>query len=95
MANIVVVETGARINVDFGDYYGVVPQVDFQCCSYQKTNLDAVCKDVGYCIVKMHNLEEWHVAFDLQPDCFIVDTVNGIAPTDNAHLYELLGSLIE
>lgn len=73
MANIVVVETNKRIDVDFGDYYGTSPLVDFKCTSYKQASLASV----------NHG------------DSFVIDTVNGIVPTDIDHLYTLLAQLME
>ena len=96
MANITIVKSGNAIKVDFGDYYGASPQVDFKKATYQKMNIDSIGEIPNDCIlIKMHNIDEWKVGDVQGPDNFVIDTVDGVAPTDLDHLYILLSQLSE
>ena len=94
MANITINKTGERIKVDFGDYYGVAPQVDYKVNNYQRANIEAIADADTYIHIKMRNLMEWRVGIS-GIDVFIVDSVNGVTPTDLTHLLDLLSQLME
>ena len=96
MANITIIKAGDAVRVDFGDYYGASPLVDYKKATYQKYNIDSIGFIPNDCIlIKMRNLSKWKVGAVQGADNFVIDTIDGIAPTDLDHLYTLLSQLSE
>jgi hypothetical protein len=92
MANIVITSTSTLIKVNLGGYnssFGMEKEY------WHKHSLH--CKLVyGDAFVKVSedNGTDIALTFDAQPNCYIVDSVDGVAPTSNAHLYSLLEALL-
>jgi hypothetical protein len=97
MANVVIVKTGNDIDVDFGVYANDV-RVDGRRASYQPQDIAIVWlqKDDAWVNIQMKvaiTTPYWEVNYDGSDGKFQVDSVDGVTPTDNVHLYELLKGL--
>lgn len=91
MANIVITSTTNSIKVDFGAYSSVLDGQTAGC--YQKRDIrfyklsDRVMADVM-------GEKEWPVVYTSTSGCFIIDSIDGSAPTSNADLYTKLIAMI-
>ena len=101
MANIVVTSDANAIYVDFGDYNSN-PDVNEDCSTYPRRTLLKVSKpyqeDYIRVIMDMSGApEEWWTSYQAvpgNPQVFVIDTVNGTAPTTLDQLKSLLEALI-
>ena len=88
MANAVIT-TGAKwIKIDFGVY--PMPTIH-----YTKYEIKGVEEKGACCIFMMNHRRDHTLSFDAQPSSYIVDTVNGVAPTSQADLVLKLVALID
>lgn len=101
MANIVVTSTSNYIYVDFG-IYGQDPAVNEENASYPRRTLARTSKPYGQPYIKIIMSvngagEEWFISYQAvpdRPDVFIVDSINGVAPTSLTQLRSLIDDLI-
>lgn len=101
MANIVVTSDANAVYVDFG-VYASDPNVNEDCSTYPRRTLSKVSKphqeDYIRVIMDMSGApEEWWVSYESvpgNPKVFIIDSVNGTAPTSLDQLKGLLEALI-
>lgn len=94
MANIVVTSTANSIKVDFGAYAGGdIPKK--RTYNLRKTIFFVSLEPSD---AKVTVLSEgspmWHLAYTATTGCFIVDSVNGAAPSSNSDLYDKIEALI-
>lgn len=100
MANIVITKSGNSIIVDFGVYQGS-PDVDGRKASYKHEDISIVwiAKDDSKITVKMKDAIttiEWPLTYDSTysgNELFIVDSVDGVAPTSNEDLFDKITAL--
>ena len=98
MANIVITTNGNLVHVDFGNY-AVSDSVDGKKASYLISDISIVWleKDESHVRVKMKDsitTNDWKLAYDNQhPDCFLVDSINGVAPTSNQDLMDKINAI--
>jgi len=92
MANIVVTSTTNTIAVDFGVYAGVQGLPTKK--TYKKSEVLSVSQASDQVNVYSIGDPQWNLAYTATTNCFIVDTVAGVAPTSNADLYDKIIALI-
>jgi len=94
MANIVVTSTTNAVKVDFGDYAAAVGR---KCGTWNKKHIVNFGLQDDDSMVIAHTLEEpkWTLSYTNGTSAMIVDTVDGVAPTDNEDLHNKLSALIE
>ena len=91
MANIVITSTTNTIKVEFNTYSSVLDGQEAGC--YQKRDIDFYrFSDRVRCIVKGE--KEWSVSYNSVSGCFIIDSIDGSAPSSNSDLYTKLIALI-
>jgi len=94
MANIVVTTVDANhIKVEFNAYYPDYYSV--KCTYYNRSNIQKV--EVFDDYIRVHvlsGLTDWTLSTTLTTGTFIVDSVDGIAPTDNDDLASKIAGLI-
>lgn len=92
MANITVTSTSNTIKVAFNDYSSVVGD---SLGTWQKKNLQFRL-NYFQTFVKVYegDFATWPVSFDGSDNSFIIDSVDGVAPTSNLDLYNKLIALI-
>ena len=90
MANIHVTSTTKSIIVDFKDLHPYTPNnIRGGCWSSDDIFFG---KYDGYVEAVVKDNAAWQVSFDGTEGTFKIDLVNGIAPTDNNHLFDLLAA---
>jgi hypothetical protein len=90
MANIHVTSTTKSIVVDFKDLHTVTPNnIRAGCWTSDDVFLGKYDNYVG---VTFKDKPSWEVSFDGLEGTFQIDLVNGVAPTDNNHLFDLLAA---
>lgn len=97
MANIVITKTGNIVNVDFGNYV-VSPSVDGKKASYKVDDISIVWleKDESIVHVKMKDAittRNWMLSFENVGNVFVVDSIDGVAPTSNQDLMDKINAL--
>jgi hypothetical protein len=97
MANVVITSSGNYIDVDFG-IYAVSSSVDGRKATYKKDDISIIWleKDDLFVDVKMKDAittNHWRLSFNATPEAFIIDSIDGIAPTSNIDLYNKLNAL--
>jgi len=100
MANITIVKSGNSIVVDFGVYIAS-NQIDYLKSSYLASDLSFIClmKDSSYIELKMtnaHSRKRWLLTYDSAysgDEYFIIDSVDGIAPSSESDLFDKLTAL--
>ena len=83
------IETTANIfKVDFGT---LAPLVGYQKATFHKRNVSFQLM-LGALYIRVENAqgESWTISTTPYEQAMIVDTVNGVAPVDNAGLFDLL-----
>jgi hypothetical protein len=90
MANIVVTSTEDKIHVNFGDYAELVRGIK-RCFNKRQIIYSNLTTD-NFVEVFVYGGGEWQLDINGEKG-LIVDSVNGVEPTDNAHLYELICNL--
>ena len=100
MANVVITKTGNSIIVDFGVYVAS-NEVDYLKSSYLVNDLVKVSlvKDSSHVELKIkdaHSSTRWALTYDSAyggSEYFIIDTVDGVAPTSELDLFNKLTAL--
>lgn len=93
MAFITITSTTNMIHVDFGVYAAAngIPKKEV----FHKNDISfLLCYDESFVGVKYAGQVGWSVNYDGAGENLQIDSVDGVAPTDNAHLYDLLTALI-
>lgn len=93
MPNVVVTSTTNSIKVDFGDYASNTIPAKGTWAKHAIANFQLADSDA---YVTAHALEEphWNLVYAASGQNLIVDTVDGVAPSSNADLYDKLIALI-
>ena len=97
MANIVITKTGNVVNVDFGNY-AVSNSVDGKKASYKVDDISIVWleKDDSVVYVRMKDYittNNWRLSFENVGNVFVVDSVDGVAPSSNQDLMDKINAL--
>ena len=93
MANVVVTSDANTIKVDFGIYYPTYCPVSI--AYYNRNEVNKV--ELYSTVVSVHVLsgtKDWELSFDGSAG-FHVDTIDGVAPTDNSDLCDKVAALIK
>jgi hypothetical protein len=93
MANIVVTSTTNSITVDFGVYASGTEIPTKRTYNKSKT-VFFVSQWSNEVTVISEGGPEWHLAYTATTGCFIVDSINGAAPSSNADLFTKISALI-
>lgn len=89
MANITIVRQDAAISVNFGVYYPSDVVTYIEVC-YQQSNFDLIGNAVSHIDIKFSDQEVFKVGIVQEDDNYVIDSVDGVAPTSINHLFELL-----
>jgi hypothetical protein len=98
MANIVITTNGNLVHVDFGNY-SVSQSVDGKKASYLISDISIVWmeKDDSVIYVKMKDAittNNWRLSWEyLDNETFVVDSINGVAPTSNQDLMDKINAI--
>ena len=97
MANITIVKSGNSVIVDFGDY-SLNDNVDGRKASYKVEDISVIWieKDDAFVSVKMKDAvtnNNWKLSFNSEPNSFIIDSIDAVAPTSNSDLFDKLTAL--
>ena len=90
MANIVVTSDSNKVHVNFGVYASQVGGLK-RCFNKQHIVYSNLAND-DFVEVYVYGGGEWQLDINGVKG-LIVDSVNGVEPTDNEHLYELICNL--
>jgi len=91
MANIIVTSTTNTIDVDFGDYSSLLDNLLEGC--YQKREIKFY-RFSDRVVAISHQEKNWNLCYTATTGCFIIDSIDGVAPTSNSDLYDKLIALI-
>jgi hypothetical protein len=93
MAFISVQTQGSVFIVTFGEY-AAAQTVNSKKRTFQKAGIGFnLAPDASTITVDMTGFPSWRVIKEAStdyPDALVIDTVNGVAPTNNDHLFDLL-----
>ena len=94
MANVVVTSTTNSIKVDFGVYAGgAIPKKRTYNIGKTIFYMSLEPSDAMVTVLS-EGSPQWNLAYTATTDCFIVDSINGSAPSSNSDLYDKLIALI-
>jgi hypothetical protein len=98
MANIVITSSGNSIIVDFGVYSNLAV-VDGRKAAYRVTDVSIIWLEKDDSIVNVImkdaiTTKHWQVSYSPEAEVFVVDTVDGVSPTDNIDLFNKLTALM-
>lgn len=87
MANIVITSTATTVGVDFGVYASVA---DMDKASFRRDEMSEVIKTFGadHVTVVMLDGNDFDLSYTTGTNAMVVDTVDGVTPTDNNDLYD-------
>ena len=91
MANIVITSTTNSIKVDFGVYSTSLDNQEAGC--YQKKDMRFYRFSDSVRAIELGE-KEWDLCWTATSGCFIIDSIDGVAPTSNSDLYTKLIALI-
>ena len=92
MSNVIITSSVNLINVDFGIYSSFV---GYKKGLFQKRKISIqLISDLSFVRVENSNGEHWAISYIQSGESLIVESVDGIAPTDNENLFYLLADLI-
>ena len=93
MANAVVTSDTKKIKVVFNDLSSTV---GMEQGYFSKEHLVEVHESSdGYVIILLDNDSCWKISTDGSGGTILVDSVNGVSPTDTTHLCDLIAGLID
>lgn len=92
MANITITTTTNSIKVDFGDYYP--QQIEYSKGVWAKNKIVAIELNT-YVHISLIGERDWLVSYDGAGQSVKIDSVDGVAPVDNADLYTKLVDLLD
>jgi hypothetical protein len=98
MANIVITKSGNSIIVDFGDYSSVIG-CDKRSFDIRDVSEAGYCSSDDFVDVMMrdsHGVRRWVLTWDSSysgSEKFIVDSVDGVAPTSQSDLFDKVTAL--
>ena len=92
MANVVVITTPNLFIVDFGVF---APLVGYKKATFQKGSISfQLVNDETFVRVEDSRGGNWSVSYNLSGQALIIDSVDGVAPTSNEDLFNILSSKI-
>lgn len=91
MANVVITSTTNSIKVEFNDYSS---SLDGQEGGVYQKSLVTFYRYSTKVIALVSGEKEWPVAYTATANCFIIDSIDGAAPSSNLDLYNKLAALI-
>lgn len=97
MANLVITSKTKSILVDFGDFANL-EDVDGRKATYKRDDISVVWmeKDDAFVNVKMKDsvtTTHWKVSYNGDAGVFIIDSIDGVVPTDNDDLFDKIDAL--
>ena len=92
MANIVITSTAYTVKVQFNDYSD---RTKIKVASFRRNEISEVVEkdDEDLVTVMMLDDNSFDLSFNGSQYAMTVATVDGVAPTDNDHLFDLLEAL--
>lgn len=90
MDGLEITTNGSYVKIIYNDFAGN-PSVDMKKNAYKREDVDEFIlgnSDQVYC--KMKDGRQWQLSHTLAPDCFLVKTINGVAPTSQDDLFDKL-----
>jgi len=92
MANVIITSSTNIIIVEFGGFSGAV---GYKKATFQKKSISFQLTN-GELFVRVEDASgnHWAVSYNLYGESLIIDSVDGVPPTDNPHLFTLLSNLI-
>lgn len=100
MANIVVTGFANGLDVDFGDYWRdsgqpiASPDVNAEQAFYHREEVREMWRENSFVYIQMDNKREWKLGLTQGIDNFVIDTVDGVAPTTVVDLYQKLRAIL-
>lgn len=93
MSNIVITTTEKAIKIIFNS---ASSDVDLEQASWNKTLLQRVeqLKAGGPVYFHINDFKELPLVFEPKVGCYIVDSVDGVAPSSNDNLFELMSNVL-
>ena len=92
MSNVIITSSANIIIVDFGIYSSFV---GYKKGLFQKRKISIqLISDLSFVRVENSNGEHWAISYIQSGESLIVESVDGIAPTDNENLFDLLTDLM-
>lgn len=91
MANVIIITTTNSIKVDFGVYASDMP---ISKGTWNKSSIQHIQLNNNHVYVKVRDGNEWTLNYDIQAKGIIVDSVDGVAPTDLSDLYNKLVAML-
>ena len=92
MANLVITSTTNSVNVVFNDYAPIIETTKQTWAKRVIQNFRQL--PTGCIVIYMLAEKEWCVTFNGVDNTFQIDSIDGVTPTDNNHLFQLLEALI-
>ena len=98
MANIVVTKTGNSLIVAFNDYSSAVEadKRSYDCRDVVEIELSEGASGVIVMMRDAHKVERWFLTYDsgyVGTEKFIIDSIEGAAPTSESDLFDKLNAL--
>lgn len=91
MSNIIVTTTTNSVKVDFGVYSS---DLAISKGAWNKDEVASITLNANHVYMQMKGGVEWALNYDLQDKGFIVDSIDGAAPSSLADLYAKLIAMI-
>lgn len=91
MANVTIITTTNTIEVDFGVY---ADDLAISKGVWRKSSVIYINLNDNHIYLKIRDGNEWVLNYSTQSKGFIVDTIDGVAPTSLSDLYDKLKVLI-
>ena len=92
MANVIITSSANIIIVDFGVYFNAV---GYKKATFQKKSISfQLTDDELFVRAEDASGNHWAVSYNIYGESLVIDSVDGIAPTDNENLFDLLTDLI-
>ncbi len=95
MANIVIVSTSTHIDVEFNIYSS---DIGYTKASFAKDDMQIVAREYSRDVIKIdmntRDFAVWYCSYDSQPNSYIIDSIDGVAPTSCDDLYDKLKDLM-
>ena len=92
MANITVVSTTDRVDVDFGDY---ASSLGFVKASFNRSSIMEIDYKTDSIQIIMSNGDRWGVSLNGSQNIMIVDTIDTLTPSSLSDLFDKLKALIK
>lgn len=92
MANLVITSTAYTVKVEFNDFS---EDVGYNSVNYRRQDISEVLikYNSNYVTIIMCRGKDFDVSYNEYKHALIIDSIDGVVPTDNNHLLELIESL--